>query len=136
MLFHIGSVQFIFHLCCALSVWPRLLLLRRRCWGRRGSWKRPVRSWHRSDNSSTSSCQVNSERMRTKQKCWLPFDQIIHHLIFAFRTQMNFSIVQSIRQILNWWRFIDSADWIVNPKLWIFKYLNSWTFQTSTVLSL
>lgn len=65
MLPHIKLYSVSFN-CVPLSVWPRLLLLRRRCWGRRGSWKRPVRSWHRSDNNSTSSCQVNSEKMRTK----------------------------------------------------------------------
>lgn len=96
MLSHIVFIQLLFQLCWfLLSVRPRLLLLRRRCWGRRESWKRPVRSWHRSDNSSTSSCQANSEKMRTKHNCWLPRDRVVHHLIFAFRTQMDFSSTYS-----------------------------------------
>lgn len=40
----------------------RSSLLRRRCWGRRESWKRPGRGWPWSDSNSTSSCRQSSER--------------------------------------------------------------------------
>lgn len=43
-------------LCCRSS------LLRRRCWGKRGNWMRPGRSWPWSDSSSTSSCPLNCRR--------------------------------------------------------------------------
>lgn len=39
---------------------------RRRCWGRSESWKRPGRSWLRSDSNSTSFCPANCERTTTK----------------------------------------------------------------------
>lgn len=44
----------------------RSLRLRRRCWGRRGSWRTPGGNWLRSDSSSTSSCPASCEKTTTE----------------------------------------------------------------------
>ena len=54
-----------FELKCLYFCLARSLQPRRRCWERRGSWKKPGRNWLRSDSSSTSSCPASYERTAT-----------------------------------------------------------------------